>query len=46
LETYAGMPMHEVTWRTVWTFFRDPAHRRAFARYLRWVGQMQRLRRF
>ncbi|ETW98614.1 MAG: hypothetical protein ETSY2_42550 [Candidatus Entotheonella gemina] len=46
LETYAGIPMHEVTWRTVMTLFRDPAHRRSFVRYLRWAGQMQRLRRF
>ena len=46
LETYDGIPMREVTWRTLLTFFRDPAHRRSFARYLRWVGSMRRLRRF
>jgi len=37
--------MHDVTWRTLMTFFRDPAHRRSCVRYLRWLGQMQRLRR-
>ena len=45
LETYAGIPMHKVTWRTLVAFLRDPVHRRAFIRYLRWVGQMRRLQR-
>ena len=45
LETYAGIPAHEVTWRTFVTFVRQPAHRRALYRYLRWVGHMRRVRR-
>ncbi len=45
LETYAGIPMHEVTWRTVVAFFRQRAQRRAFRHYVRWMGQMRRLRR-
>ena len=45
LETYTGVPASDVTWRTLWTFFRQQQHRRAFWRYVRWLKQMQRLRR-
>lgn len=44
LETYTGIPAAEVTWRTLLTFARQPQHRRAFRRYVRWLKQMQRLR--
>lgn len=46
LETYAGIPMHDVTWRTFIAFFRQPEHRRALRRYARWVGHMRRRRHF
>ena len=45
-ETYAGLPMQDVTWRTVWRFVQEPQQRRALYRYIRWVGHMRRLRRF
>ena len=45
-ETYTGVSMHEVSWRTVWRFVRVPQQRRALYRYARWVGRMRRLRRF
>jgi len=44
LETYTGIPASEVTWHTLLTFFRQPQHRRAFWRYVRWLRQMQRWR--
>jgi len=44
LETYTGIPASEVRWRTLLTFFRQPQHRRAFRRYIRWLRQMRRLR--
>ena len=44
LETYTGIPASEVTWHTFLTFFRQPQHRRAFWRYVRWLRQMRRLR--
>ena len=44
LETYTGIPASEVTWHTLLTFFRQPQHRRAFWRYVRWLRQMRRLR--
>jgi hypothetical protein len=46
LETYTGLPAHEVTWRTFVAFFCRPQQRRAFWRYVRWLGLMQRWRRF
>jgi hypothetical protein len=46
LETYTGIPAHEVTWRNVVSFFLQAEQRRAFWRYVRWLGLMQRLRRF
>ena len=46
LETYTGIPAHEVTWRTFVAFFCRPQQRRAFWRYVRWLGLMQRWRRF
>jgi hypothetical protein len=45
METYSGIPMHEVTWRTFIVFLRQPKQRRAVRRYARWVGQMRRIRR-
>jgi hypothetical protein len=45
METYAGIPMHEVTWRTFIAFLRQPEQRRAMRRYARWVGRMRRIRR-
>jgi hypothetical protein len=44
LETYTGIPAAEVTWHTFRTFFRQPEHRRALWRYVRWLKQMRRLR--
>ena len=44
LETYTGIAASEVTWHTLLTFFRQPHHRRAFWRYVRWLKQMRRLR--
>jgi hypothetical protein len=46
LETYSGVPAHEVTWRTFFSFFWRQEHRRALRRYVRWLGMMERLRRF
>jgi hypothetical protein len=46
LETYAGIPAPEVTWRTFLSLFSQPAYRRALWHYVRWLGLMQRLRRF
>ena len=46
LETYTGIPMHTVTWRTFVAFLRQPQHRRALRRYARWLGHMRRLRRW
>ena len=46
LETYTGIPAADVTWRTFVSFLRQPQHRHAFRRYVRWLGLMQRLRRF
>ena len=45
LETYSGISMHEVTWRTLVDYFRQPQHRQALRRYRRWLSQMRRLRR-
>jgi len=45
METYSGIPMYEVTWRTFIAFLRQPQQRRAMRRYARWVGQMRWLRR-
>lgn len=45
METYSGVPMHDVTWRTFVSFFSQSEHRRAVRRYARWVKQMGRLRR-
>jgi hypothetical protein len=45
METYSGIPMHEVTWRTFIAFLRQPKQRRAVRRYARWVGRMHRIRR-
>jgi hypothetical protein len=42
LETYTGIPASEVTWQTLLRFFRQPQHRRAFWRYVRWLRQMRR----
>jgi hypothetical protein len=44
LETYTGIPASEVTWHTFLTFVRQPQHRRAFWRYVRWLKQMRRWR--
>jgi hypothetical protein len=46
LETYTGIPAHEVTWRTFVAFLCRPQQRRAFWRYVRWLGLMQRWRHF
>lgn len=45
LETYTGIPAAEVTWRTLLACARQPQQRRAFWRYVRWLGQMHRWRR-
>jgi hypothetical protein len=45
LETYAGIPAATVTWRVMLAFFRQRHHRRAFWQYIRWLRDMQRLRR-
>jgi hypothetical protein len=44
LETYTGIPAQEV--RTLMAFLIQPEYRRALWRYARWLGMMQRWRRF
>lgn len=42
LETYTGVPAASVDWRLMLRFFRHPAYRQAFWRYVRWLRQMSR----
>ena len=44
VETYAGIPAAEVSWRTALDLLRQPRHRRALWRYVRWLGRMRRFR--
>ena len=44
VETYAGIPSAEVSWRIVLDLLRQPQHRRALRRYIRWLGRMWRSR--
>ncbi len=45
LETYSGISAADVTWRELLAFFRQRQHRRAFWRYVRWLGHIRRVHR-